>query len=86
MARDEGKTYVRGTMPNNYGLVPSRDHYVALAETSCSTRKCDRDCQWPYCSKDWRVFNDGFSANSYVRNLELSGATVETLKDEEESE
>jgi len=70
------RAYVTGENENPRGMTGSKDYYVADTETTCSDRKCNKKCNWPTCSKDWRMFATKDARDRTAEGLKLVGHTV----------
>lgn len=72
----ESKLYRRGTARAGQPLFGT-DHYLALADCNKSIRRCDRNCDWPHCSRELHYFNKKASADAKEEELKSLGHRVE---------
>ena len=72
----ESKRYVRGVARQGQPMFGT-DYYIALADCNRSTRKCDRNCLWPHCSRHLIYCNRKEDADKKAEELKQLGHTVE---------
>jgi len=69
------KRFFRGVARKGQPLVGSA-HYIAESDCTKSIRKCDRNCEWPHCSRQMYFFNSKERADQKEKELKLLGHTV----------
>lgn len=71
----DGKTFRIGVFRPGQPMVGSGT-FIADAETTCSQKKCDRNCEWPFCSVEYYIFHRDERAKAKIEELKLLGHTL----------